>query len=402
MKKKVLIFSLMYYPRVGGAEVAIKEITDSTGDNFEFHMITVGGDMTLPETETIGNVVVHRIGLFNKNSPTHRDLVSFPLYLNKVLFPFLAFFKSLKLHKKYTFDLVWSVLMYGGFPSVFFKWKYPYVPYLLTLQDGDTPEYLTRRIRLRVISPIVKQIFKKADHLQAISHYLSDFGIQMGFRGIPRVIPNGVDYELFKKEISFETINQFKKEHNIQVDDKVLIHTGRLVEKNGVADIIMALSKLSPHIKLLLVGDGPLKNNLMELAHKEGVEKRIIFVGFKQYDKLPNYYAVSDIFIRPSLSEGFGNVFVEAMTAGVPVIGTSVGGIKDFLEDGKTGWVCKPNDPESIVRKVHYVLNPANREVVEGVLLNAQKMVQDKYQWKDIARQMSDLFNETINYARSK
>ncbi|MEK7201158.1 MAG: hypothetical protein AAB737_00800, partial [Patescibacteria group bacterium] len=107
--KKILIFSLQYYPFVGGAEVAIKEITDRISlDEYEFHMVTSRFDSTLPKTEKIGNVTVHRIGLATK-SPNIADLKKMPLHFNKFLFQLLAVPHALALHRKHHFDMTWAM-----------------------------------------------------------------------------------------------------------------------------------------------------------------------------------------------------------------------------------------------------------------------------------------------------
>src|SRR3989344_5784058 len=122
---------------------------------------------------------------------------------------------------------------------------------------------------------------------------------------------------------------------------------------------------------------------------------QLFMLCFKKSDTLQDiskYLALADVFIRPSLSEGFGNVFIEAMTAKVPVIGTSVGGIKDFLKDGVTGWECGVHDPESIAKKVHYIVNKNNENIVKDVLSKAFQMANERYQWGHIAKDMKQLF----------
>src|SRR4051812_6431054 len=129
--KRILIFSLAYFPKhVGGAEVAIKEITDRIGD-IEFHMVSNRFDSTLPKVEKIGNVLVHRIGITTKN-PSMIDLRKFPLHLNKFLFQFLAAWKALQLHRQYKYDAIWAMMAHStGVPSALFKWFKPDVPYIL-------------------------------------------------------------------------------------------------------------------------------------------------------------------------------------------------------------------------------------------------------------------------------
>ena len=137
--KKVLIFSLVYYPKhVGGAEVAIKEITDRIDPSeIEFHMVTLRMDSTLPAVEKVGNILVHRIG-FAKPNPTMADLRKFPLHLNKFLFQFAAPFKAASLRRKYSYDAIWGMMAHStGVPAGLFKTFFPTVPYILTLQEGD-------------------------------------------------------------------------------------------------------------------------------------------------------------------------------------------------------------------------------------------------------------------------
>ena len=136
--KKVLIFALTYYPKfVGGDGVAIKEITNRfDSKEYEFHMVTLRLDKNLLLYEQFGNVHIHRIG-FSKPNPTPEELVKFPMYFAKILFPITAFLKAVKLHKKHHFSFVWGMMAYAGFPIVFFNLLYRKVPILLTLQDGD-------------------------------------------------------------------------------------------------------------------------------------------------------------------------------------------------------------------------------------------------------------------------
>ena len=98
----------------------------------------------------------------------------------------------------------------------------------------------------------------------------------------------------------------------------------------------------------------------------------------------------SDIFIRPSRSEGFGNSFVEAMAAKLPVIATDVGGISDFLIHKKTGLVCGLNDSNDIAHKVDMYTRDINlrNEIID----NAHEMVKEKYDWDTVSIKMKDIF----------
>ena len=120
--RKILIFSLVYYPRfIGGAEVAIKEITDRIPDSeYEFDMVTLRFDKTLPKVEKIGNVTIYRVGFVGEYRDS-ADSLKFPLHLNKYLLPITGYLKARKLHKKFQYDAVWSMMAnYAGFAALFF------------------------------------------------------------------------------------------------------------------------------------------------------------------------------------------------------------------------------------------------------------------------------------------
>lgn len=396
--KKALIFSLNYYPRfIGGAEVALKEITDRIDPNeIEFHMITLRFDSNLPKVEKIGNVLVHRIG-FAKPNPSIADLGKFPLHLNKYFYQFLAATYAGTLHRKHRYDGIWAMMAHScAIPAGIFKRRYPKVKYLLTLQEGDPPEHIERM--MQPVWPLFRQGFVRADALQPISGFLLDWGKRMGFRGEAHVIPNAVNVEHFSKVFPQNAIAAVQHTLGKKEGDIFLVTTSRLVHKNAVDDVIRALPQLPQNISFLIYGIGPDEQELRQLAKSLGVSARARFMGQITHDQMPLVLAACDIFIRPSRSEGMGNSFIEAMAAGLPVIATQEGGIGDFLFDANrnpgqetTGWAVDRDAPEEIAAAVHAILSdPAHtRKVTE----TAQHMVRTRYDWDQIASAMRDLFS---------
>lgn len=385
---KILVFSLVYYPRfIGGAEVAIKEITDRLDEN-EYHMITLRLDKRLPKVEKIGNITIHRIGFTGKCEET-ADSLKFPLKLNKHLLPFLGFLKAVSLHKKYSFDATWSMMAtYNSFAALFFKIFNPKVPFLLTLQEGDPPEHIKKRARS--VWPLFKMIFKKADHIQVISNFLADFAKDMGYEKEISLVPNGVDFEFFAKRDE-EKISEIKQKHG--KGEKVwVITTSRLVTKNAIGDVIDALPTLSPNISFLILGEGYQKKELQERVEKLQLTERVHFLGYVPHKEMPAYLQASDIFIRPSLSEGFGNSFIEAMASDIPVLATEVGGIVDFIEHKKTGLFVGVKDPQDIALKIEMLLKDA--ELREEIVENARGMVREKYDWNIVSEEMKKVFDK--------
>lgn len=373
MNKKVLIFSTAYFPFVGGAEVAVKEITDRLS-GFDFVMITAKLDKKLPDQEKIGNVLVYRLGVGDKWD-------KFRLILN-------GWKKAKELGD---FDIVWSIMAsYAGFAALRFKKRNPNIKYLLTLQEGDSKWDIYKHVWW--CWRYFKQIFKKADRIQAISNYLADWAKKMGAKCQIDVVPNGVDINNFKTtEENRENVREnIRKELSLGAQDKVIVTASRLVKKNGVNDLIESLKFLNTDFKLLILGTGVLEEKLKKQVKENSLGKRVYFLGQKNHQELPKYFWASDVFCRPSLSEGLGNVFLEAMAAGLPVIGTKVGGIPDFLVNGETGLFCEVENPRDVANKIKQL--SANKNLIKKLVENGGALAEKKYSWDLVSQEMEKIF----------
>jgi len=383
--KRILIFSLAYYPNhVSGAEAAIKEITDRIND-IEFHMVTLRYDSSLPKVEKIGNVLIHRIGIA-KNNPSLQDLGKLPLDLNKPLYQFLAPLKGLALNRKYKYDGVWAMMAHAtGVPIAIFNLFSPHTKYLLTLQEGDPIEHIEKT--MKPLWPLFTRSFKKAEVVQTISKYLASWAKQRGVSEDKiNIVPNGADPKDLKNTFSQEEINIVKEKLGKQKKDVYLINTARLVWQKGNDDTIRALKKLPDNIKLILVGDGPEKNNLENLAKELNLSNRIIFTGWIDRSQVTKYRQAADIFVAPSRSEGLGNAFLSAMASYLPVIATREGGLAEFVIDQETAWTVEKNNPDQISEAVQDILN--NPDKVKTITQKARQMVETKYDWDKIAMDM--------------
>jgi len=369
---RVLIFSLAYHPVVGGAEVAIKEITDRIPD-IEFDMVTMRFDKAHPKFERIGNVNVYRIG-------------GGLGYLSKILFITDAAAFAVSMHKKRRYGLFWAMMTYMTFPVVIARMLGNRTPYAITLQDGDPFEHVFNRPFIKPFKPLLFSGFKNASVIQTISNFLADWANRLGYKGKPEVIPNGVDTKLFQQEVSKTEGEVLRESLGFISTDKILITTSRLVEKNGIGDVIESLKYLPENVKFLILGTGPLDASLKEKARALDVGERVKFLGYIEHKEMPKYLKVSDIFIRPSLSEGMGNSFIEAMAAGIPVIATPVGGIPDFLTDGETGVFARMRDPESIAEQVKRLID--DKVLYQKLSENGRRLVIEKYDWDLIAEEM--------------
>ena len=393
--KKILIFSLDYLPgTISGAEAAIQEITNRISPQaIEFHMVTLYYDSTVPRTEKIGNVLIHRVGIWSAPNASLEARRKFPLHYNKHFFQFAAGVKGYFLHRKYHYDGAWAVMAHGtGVPVSIFN-ILTGVPYALTLQEGDPPEYIERI--MKPLWPLFKRAFTHARIVQPISTFLAAWAARMGFRGTTIIVRNGANPESIKPSFNMDEVEALETKLGKKEGDVYLVNTARLVHQKGFDTTIRALLLLPPHIKLLIVGGGPDEESLKSLVKELSLAERVIFTGQIDRKEVTQYRMASDIFVGPSRSEGLGNAFLSAMACRMPVIATQVGGIADFLFDAKrnpevgtTGWVVDPDSPEQIRDSVLEILS--HGEAVKEVTDRARRMVEEEYDWDIVAHKMEE------------
>ena len=250
----ILIFSTAYLPFIGGAELAIKEITERLPDR-SFSLITACMRHGVPPRERIGNVEVYRVG--------------FGTRFDKWLLPWLGLRKAKQLEKEKHFEVMWSMMAsQASIPATWFKKLHPSKRLVLTLQEGDEEAHLKRYVfgneflYKLLIHPWYVGVFRQADVITAISNYLAKRAQRHSSARV-EVIPNGVDLNSFQLlGSSFQGREDLRKRLGLRDDDRVIITTSRLVKKNGIADLIQSLQYLPEQIKLLIVGGGELEQQL--------------------------------------------------------------------------------------------------------------------------------------------
>jgi glycosyltransferase involved in cell wall biosynthesis len=378
MSKRILIFSTDdHLVPAGGAEQAFGNITQRL-PHMEFDLICAKLRKGVKDFEKVGNINIYRMGF------------GIPK-IDGIVLALFGHFCAYKLMRKHKYDLIWSIMAsYGAFAAVRVN-KKTGIPFLLTLQEGDSFDYIYNKVKF--VRGKFNEIFKSADGIQAISNYLLNWGREMGFTGSEgKVIPNGVAVDAFTKEFSADEIQAKRASFGFKEDAFVLITSSRLEKKNGVKDVVDALALSHPDVCFVICGSGSLESDIREQVKRLGLEARVKFMGFMDPKELPLLLKASDAFIRPSLSEGLGNAFLEAMAARIPTIGTNAGGIPDFLEDGATGFMVGIEDPASIAKAVERIRALPHDEK-EAILARAKALVIEQYNWEVISRDMESMFN---------
>jgi glycosyltransferase involved in cell wall biosynthesis len=123
-----------------------------------------------------------------------------------------------------------------------------------------------------------------------------------------------------------------------------------------------SLIKAVPNVRIILCGDDPLRNKFERFVKNCGIEDRVHFAGFVDNDGLPKYYNSADIYVSTSLSDGTSLSLLEAMASGLPVVVTDVPAIKEWVQDGKNGFVVPRRDSKTLAKKIVQLLQDETRQ----------------------------------------
>ena len=175
---------------------------------------------------------------------------------------------------------------------------------------------------------------------------------------------------------------------------------GRLVELKGIEYLLNAAAALRheyPGLRVEIAGSGPYREKLVEAVTRCGLRNHVEFLGW--IADLGPVLARWDIFVMPSLEEGFPIAALDAMAAGLPVIATLAGGVPELVEDGKTGWLVPPRDAEALASRLRLMLsNPGLRHVMGSA---AYARVRDRFAVAQMAQNFAQLYDELLNEPRT-
>jgi glycosyltransferase involved in cell wall biosynthesis len=373
-KTRILVLSTGYLPLIGGSELAIQNVTERM-PGYEFDLVTGQYDTSALAVEQVGRAKVFRVGGW---------VHSLSFGLPKLFVTLAIFFKAWRLTYQYQYAAVhaWQASQAAG-AAWLLSFVRPSIPLLVTLQEGKDLDKQPALIRFSR-----KLILKRARTITAISMYLCKYAQRM--TTTPCIlVPNGVDVGKFANSSQART-QTLRRELGLDDNGKILVSASRLVKKNNIASLIRALANMEhSSASLLLVGDGNLRSKLEQLAMDLGVADRVVFVGTVRHEELPAYLALGNVFVRPSLSEGLGTAFLEAMAVGLPVVASPVGGIPDIVHDGLNGLLCDPEDVPAIARCLDKVLS--DDALADRFSKNARQ-VADDYDWRRIAERMERVY----------
>lgn len=379
---RVQLQNYSFYPATGGIENYLYYFSKTLIEQENEASILCSKHLpNLNEKEYYENILVNRHPTYKPQTPFG---VMYPIYSCKKLQNFLK-------AEQNEFDLIIARHPHYAYSSSkTFKTPVVYVaasvwPLFLkqTQMEREILKKLVFKFRYFQEYLIEKKALNNCDKIIALSKMrmkeIKDYYniSQSNFKAISP----GIDLEKFKpKNKDLNLLNELR----IPQDSKVMLTVCRLSKEKNVETLIKAFSNINDEkCFLVIVGDGPEKGSLQKLANKLKLNNRIIFTGFRK--DVERFYSIADLFILLSTYEGFGHVYLEALSSGVPCIALKsdyphiIVASEEIISDGKTGYLINPYNVEDLYLKINKLLN--DDDLRTKMSFKARETCEKKYSW---------------------
>ncbi len=325
----------------------------------------------------------HSVHLFVPHVSAHRDadpnthrLRSIDLFRTGYPVAIPPFYRALRTFRRYEFDLIHThtPFLLG---MVGLRWaeshSLPVVSTYHTLYDRYAHyfPYLPKRyVRFRVAKH-TNFYYNHVDEVITPSDASRKWLLRHSVHTPTTVIPTGI---LPTRQLARADVRQ---ELGISADTQVLLFVGRLAKEKNLSMLIDAVKRVmdqNENVRLILVGDGPFRDECSRLTRLLGIGDRVRFAGFVERNEVDHYYAAADLFVFASITETQGLVVQEAMTYGLPAIAVSGGGAAASIVPGENGFVVK-NEAGELASAISRVL--ADRNLLDRLATNAARCSRD-------------------------
>jgi glycosyltransferase involved in cell wall biosynthesis len=254
--------------------------------------------------------------------------------------------------------------------------------------------------------PVLRRIVQSADWLLAASDEIRDVALDLYPHPRAEALTNGVDTDLFAPQERHRNGDPGRtgagERGRSRVEDRGrprrLIVPRRLFEKNGVEYLVRALPLLRQEmdVEALLVGDGPERGRLEALASELRVSDILTFAGRRPNEEMPGLFADADVAVLPSLMEATSVAALEAMSCGVPVAASRVGGLPQIIDE-TVGTLFEPADPASLAAAVAALLR---RDDLAGVGHRARERVVEQWSVRRLAQRHVEIYSTLLKEKR--
>lgn len=249
----------------------------------------------------------------------------------------------------------------------------------------------------RVDFPLRKNPFSRwkyknnLDAIIAISNGVKEVLVKSGINPeIIHVIPSGIDFSAYE---SISSSDYLRKELSFKKDDYLVGIVAHLADHKGHRYLIEAtriLKEKAPRIKLVIVGEGPLKMELTKQVKDSHVDDMVFFLGFRE--DIPQILASLDLFVLSSYLEGLGSSLLDAMASRLPVVATKVGGIPEVVIHGETGLLVPSRDPKALAEAIFELYQDKKKALIMGK--RGCEVVQKKFSDKAMAGRIVSLYKD--------
>jgi glycosyltransferase involved in cell wall biosynthesis len=339
----------------------------------------------ISEKETIDKVNIHHPSAFTLPAGLLMHLSGH--------FYYFAIKKLIKhVYKYFKFDIIHAhTLLPDGYAATLLKKSFK-VPIIVTVHGTDMQNTIHKN---KSCQKAILKAIEKSDKVVFVSNKLKKIAHNF-YRDKPdskfAVINNGV------------SLTKLENIDNIQLKQKykgktVLLSVGNLKDIKGhqfVIQILPDLLKIYPDIYYLIVGDGEERQNLENQIRNLKLDNFVQFVGSVKHNQVLEYMNITDIFVLPSYNEGFGAVYIEAMSLARPTVGCKTQGIEDCITHMKNGFLVEPKNPDDLLNCIRYILD--NPEKVKEIALAGQKHVLGKFTWDHNVNQYVSLYNQLTRH----
>jgi glycosyltransferase involved in cell wall biosynthesis len=244
---------------------------------------------------------------------------------------------------------------------------------------------------------IIRKVLREADRVLCVSSDLRRKVLALGVSEEKvHIVHRGVDLKKFRPDLKIdEQIEYIRKICSTDTNDLVCINTRHLRPVYGQEYLIKAAKIVSDefsNVKFIIAGEGPMHTQLQSLIDRLGLADVVKLIGEVPRSFMPALFALSDVYVNTNLAEGLSNSVLEASASGKPVVATSVGGVKDVVTDGVTGFLVAPKDVKSLADRISYLLlNPEIRKVMGS---NARKRVEKFFDVNEKIDRIIRIYNE--------
>lgn len=336
------MFNYEYPPVGGGGGVFHAQIAEGLADSHQVCVVT-SAFPELPRRESRDGVEIHRVpvlGRKRRNAASVASLLSYPA----AVWRWWA-----QVGRKRPFDVVNCHFAVPTGPGSLPVAKLHGLPHVLSVHGGDLydPSKTLSPHRLPVVRSVVAAVLRGSDAVVASSTNTRDNAHQFfRYDGPTEIIPLGVDFPATIPSSNRSSLG-------LPSGLTAAVTVGRLVARKGIDRLLRVLARPECGVLgLVVVGEGPEREALQELARELGIDSRVEFAGFVSEERKWEILASADLYASATLHEGFGLVYLEAMRAGLPVVTYDHGGHTDFLVDGETGYLVSDGDDDGLAHSL--------------------------------------------------